>query len=108
MSARWKTSACIGSVTAGTRTATDASLAGCIHGVASGNRKYDENDKYAVRAPTANFSAELKDNVKGVRLGIVEDFTYRNVDPEVARAVEDAVEKFTKLGAVVKTIKIPL
>ena len=69
---------------------------------------YDEKDKYAVRAPTANFSAELEDNVKGVRLGIVDDFTYRNVDPEVVRAVQAAVEKFTKLGAEVKTVKIPL
>jgi aspartyl-tRNA(Asn)/glutamyl-tRNA(Gln) amidotransferase subunit A len=85
-----------------THTVTDAAT--LLQAIA----KYDENDKYAVRAPTANFSAELKDNVKGVRLGIVEDFTYRNVDPEVARAVEDSVEKFTKLGAVVKTIKIPL
>jgi len=45
--------------------------------------------------------------VKGVRLGIVEDFTYRNVDPEVVRAVQAAVEKFTEL-AEVKTVKIPL
>ena len=46
--------------------------------------------------------------MKGVRLGIVDDFTYRNVDPEVVRAVQAAVEKFTKLGAEVKTDKIPL
>src|SRR5215470_15794253 len=70
--------------------------------------KYDEKDKYAVRAPAANFSAELKDNVKGVRLGIVEDFTYRNVDPQVVQAVQAAVEKFTKLWDDVKTVKIPL
>jgi aspartyl-tRNA(Asn)/glutamyl-tRNA(Gln) amidotransferase subunit A len=69
---------------------------------------YDNEDKYAVRAPVTNFSAELKDNVKGVRLGIVEDFTYRNVDPEVVQAVQTSVEKFTKLGAIIKTVKIPL
>jgi aspartyl-tRNA(Asn)/glutamyl-tRNA(Gln) amidotransferase subunit A len=69
---------------------------------------YDEKDKYALKAPASNFVANLNTGVKGLRLGIVDDFTYRKIDPEVAKAVEASVDQFRKLGAVIKTVKIPL
>ena len=59
-------------------------------------------------APHGKLLRRIERQREGVRLGIVDDFTYRNVDPEVVRAVQAAVEKFTKLGAEVKTVKIPL
>jgi aspartyl-tRNA(Asn)/glutamyl-tRNA(Gln) amidotransferase subunit A len=69
---------------------------------------YDEQDKYAINVPTSNFSATLTDGVKGLRLGVVDDFTYRKVDPEVAQAVQASVNLLNKLGAKIKTVKIPL
>jgi aspartyl-tRNA(Asn)/glutamyl-tRNA(Gln) amidotransferase subunit A len=69
---------------------------------------YDENDRYAVHAPSSDFTAELNGGVKGLRLGIVDEFTYRNVDVEVAQAVAAAAEHFGKLGAAIKPVKIPL
>ena len=69
---------------------------------------YDEKDRYAVRAPAGDFSAELTNGVNGLRLGIVEDFTFRKIDPEVAQAVQASIDQFGRLGAVVKTVKIPL
>jgi aspartyl-tRNA(Asn)/glutamyl-tRNA(Gln) amidotransferase subunit A len=70
--------------------------------------EYDPQDKYAIRAPTDDFAADLNTGVKGLRLGIVEDFTYRNVSPEVVGAVNEATDAFSKMGAEIKTIKIPL
>jgi aspartyl-tRNA(Asn)/glutamyl-tRNA(Gln) amidotransferase subunit A len=70
--------------------------------------EYDEKDKYAVKAPTSTFAANLNTGAKGLRLGIVDDFTYRKIDPEVAKAVEASIDEFRKLGAVIKTVKIPL
>jgi len=70
--------------------------------------EYDAEDKYAVRAPTDGFTAELNSGVRGLRLGIVEDFTYRNVDPEIANAVQASVGLLSNMGAVIKTVKIPL
>ena len=69
---------------------------------------YDEKDNYAVKAPASDFSATLANGVKGLRLGIVDDFTYRNIDPEVGKAVQASVDLFGKLGAEIKTVKIPL
>jgi aspartyl-tRNA(Asn)/glutamyl-tRNA(Gln) amidotransferase subunit A len=69
---------------------------------------FDPNDRYAVRSPQEDFTVGLNAGVRGVRLGIVDDFTYRNVTPEVGQAVQAAVDQLTKLGAQVKTVKVPL
>jgi aspartyl-tRNA(Asn)/glutamyl-tRNA(Gln) amidotransferase subunit A len=69
---------------------------------------YDEKDKYAIQTPTSNFTATLTDGVKGLRLGVVDDFTYRKVDSEVAQAVQRSVKLLGKLGAKIQTVKIPL
>jgi aspartyl-tRNA(Asn)/glutamyl-tRNA(Gln) amidotransferase subunit A len=69
---------------------------------------YDPEDKYAVRAPTSDFTAELDSGVRGLRLGVVEDFTFRNVNSEIANAVQASVDLFGKMGAVIKPVKIPL
>jgi aspartyl-tRNA(Asn)/glutamyl-tRNA(Gln) amidotransferase subunit A len=70
--------------------------------------EYDPEDKYSVQAPTSDFTAELNSGVSGLRLGVVEDFTYRNVDSEIASAVQVSVDLLGKMGAVIKTVKIPL
>src|SRR5262249_27310719 len=69
--------------------------------------EYDEKATHAVRAPAADFSADLHKGVKGLRLGIVDDFTFRNVDWEVAKAAQALADQFAKLGAVVKSVTIP-
>jgi aspartyl-tRNA(Asn)/glutamyl-tRNA(Gln) amidotransferase subunit A len=69
---------------------------------------YDPSDPYALPSPTENFTIGLNAGLQGLRVGIVEDFTYRNVDPEVGKAVQTAVDQLSKLEAHVKTVKIPL
>lgn len=69
---------------------------------------YDSRDRYARPSPAEDFTTDLSAGVQGLRLGVVEDFTYRNVDPEVGRAVQAAVDQLGKLGARIKTVKVPL
>jgi aspartyl-tRNA(Asn)/glutamyl-tRNA(Gln) amidotransferase subunit A len=69
---------------------------------------YDPQDPFAVPSPDEDFTVHLKRGVRGLRLGIVEDFTFRNVDPEVAQAVQDALDMLAHLGARIKTVSIPL
>jgi aspartyl-tRNA(Asn)/glutamyl-tRNA(Gln) amidotransferase subunit A len=69
---------------------------------------YDPQDPFAIPSPDEDFTVHLKRGVRGLRLGIVEDFTFRNVDPEVAQAVQDAVDMLANLGAQIKTVSIPL
>jgi len=83
-------------------TATDAAI--LLTAIAG----FDPADPFAVPTPDEDFTADLKRGVKKLRLGIVEDFTFRNVDGEVARAVQAAIDLFRRLGAEIKTVSIPL
>jgi aspartyl-tRNA(Asn)/glutamyl-tRNA(Gln) amidotransferase subunit A len=69
---------------------------------------YDSEDPFSVSSPDEDFTANTKRGVKGLRLGIVEDFTFRNVNGEVAQAVQIAIDQLEGLGAVIKRVHIPL
>ncbi len=56
----------------------------------------------------SDYTADLDRGVCGMRLGIIADFTFRNIDAEVATAVHAAVEKLSSLGAEIITVDIPL
>ena len=68
---------------------------------------YDPAYQHSVRAPKEDYCAELDGGVRGIRLGIVDNYTFRDVDTGVADAVRVAIDKLAALGAVVKTVKIP-
>ncbi len=69
---------------------------------------YDPLDPYAKPSPHDDFTADLHRGVEGLRVGIVEDFTFRNVDPEVALAVFNASRVLEERGARIHTVRIPL
>ena len=69
---------------------------------------YDPQDPFAMPSPNEDFTVHLKRGLRGLRLGIVEDFTFRNVNPEVAQAVQAALNMLAALGAQIKTVPIPL
>ena len=50
----------------------------------------------------------MHSGVKGLRLGVVDDFTYRKIDAEVGKVVQTSVDLLGKLGAKIRTVKIPL
>ena len=69
---------------------------------------YDPHDPFAVPAPADDFTADIGRDIEGLRLGIVEDFTFRNVNPEVAQAVDKAIRVLQDRGAVIRNVRIPL
>ncbi len=69
---------------------------------------YDPRDPHSIQSPKEDFTASLDKGVKGLRLGIIENYTFREVDPDIEKSVRAAVEKLASLGAEVKTVKIPL
>ena len=82
-----------------THTVEDAAL--LLNAIAG----YDPRDPFAVRAPDDDFTRDLDRGVEGLRIGIVEDFTFRNVDPEVAQAVREGVRTLRDRGARIKNVR---
>lgn len=69
---------------------------------------YDANDPFAVPTPVEDFTHGLNRGVRRLRIGVVEGFTFRNIDPEVAQAVQNALHVFEDLGAEIVTVPVPL
>lgn len=70
---------------------------------------YDPGDIHSSLSQNRTSYADgLDQGIAGMRIGIIENYTFRDVDPEVAAAVQAAADTFTKLGAEVVPIDIPL
>ena len=68
----------------------------------------DPRDRHSVNAPVGDFIAGLDGPLSGVRLGIIEDYTFKKVDLDVATAIQTAVDKLQTLGATIKRVRVPL
>ncbi|QLE48032.1 amidase [Nostoc sp. C057] len=49
----------------------------------------------------------LTTNINGLKLGIVNNYTFRGIEPEIAKAIYNAISIFKKLGAEIITINSP-
>jgi aspartyl-tRNA(Asn)/glutamyl-tRNA(Gln) amidotransferase subunit A len=85
-----------------TRTVRDAAL--MLQAMAG----YDSQDPWSRDVPVPDFSAHLRDGVRGTRIGLCPDLTgHAEVDAEVAAAFEGAVRIFERLGARLETLPFP-
>jgi aspartyl-tRNA(Asn)/glutamyl-tRNA(Gln) amidotransferase subunit A len=69
---------------------------------------YDSKYPFSIQAPNEDFTTDLQKGIKGLRLGVIENYTFRDIDPDVSDAVRAAIDKLAGLGAEVKNVKIPL
>lgn len=65
---------------------------------------YDATYPPSLNVPAEDFTAALKQGVRGIRIGIIDEFTFKDVEDEVAAALRDAVRVFTELGAKVEVL----
>ena len=62
----------------------------------------DEKDTTSENVPKVDYVAELKNDVKGVKIGIPKEFFGEGINSEVKQKLEEAVETYKKLGAIVE------
>ena len=68
---------------------------------------YDPKDPTTSREQVPDYSAELNGNIKGMRIGLVEEMLV-NAEDDTRKAIEAAVDVMKKLGAKVERIGMPL
>lgn len=67
----------------------------------------DPADETSSNRPVPDYSAELEKPLRGLRCGIPRAEFFRDVDPEVLAAVEEAIREFAKLGATLIDVPLP-
>jgi len=79
-----------------TKDVTDAAL---LMNVICG---HDELDSTSANVAVPDFTQALKEDVKGLRIGLPKEYFGEGIDREVKDAIMQAVEKLTALGAIVE------
>jgi len=65
---------------------------------------YDPGYPPSLNVPAEDYTATLGDGLRGVRIGIIDDFTFRDIDEDVAGAVRGAVDLLRELGAEIQVL----
>lgn len=83
---------------------TVADCAAALAGMAGA----DTRDATTSRSPVPDYLAELGREVRGLRIGVVEELWTDPIDPDVRRLALNAVQELAALGLEVERISIPL
>lgn len=67
---------------------------------------YDARDSTSVKRDV-NYSSALKNDVRGLKIGVPEEYFGEGTDEKVEKAVRDAIHKLEDLGASLTDIKMP-
>jgi aspartyl-tRNA(Asn)/glutamyl-tRNA(Gln) amidotransferase subunit A len=83
------------------RTARDCAI---LLGVIAG---HDPRDSTSIDAPVPDYTAALKPEARGLRLGVPREAFGEGLDAEVRAAVERALQTYRDLGAEVREVSLP-
>lgn len=68
---------------------------------------FDEFDSTSANIALPDFEKTLKDGVKGLKVGIPEEFLNNDLNPEIAAAWEKGRKILEEAGAIIKNISLP-
>jgi aspartyl-tRNA(Asn)/glutamyl-tRNA(Gln) amidotransferase subunit A len=84
-----------------TRDVTDAAI---MLGAVAG---YDPLDSTSVNTPVPDYVAGLGSGVKGLKIGLPKEYFIEGLDPDVKRAMDEAIALYKSLGAEIKEVSLP-
>src|SRR5258707_14034435 len=67
----------------------------------------DSRDSTASNRPVPDYSAALSGSIKGMRIGVPEEYWVEGTQPGVIKAVRDDIELLRELGAEVSDVSLP-
>ena len=83
------------------RTAEDTAM---ILNVMAG---FDERDSTSASEPIEDYTAKLNDSIRGLKIGLPEEYFDERLDSTVSELVHTGVKELEKLGAKIKEINLP-
>lgn len=68
---------------------------------------YDPKDSTSADVPVPDYLSEIGKSVKGLRIGLPEEYFGKGISPDVESSVRSAIEKLRGLGVEVKSVRLP-
>lgn len=68
---------------------------------------HDHKDSTSVDTPVPDYSAALKNGIKGLKIGLPKEYYISGLDPDVQHSMEAAIETYRRLGAEFVDISLP-
>ena len=68
---------------------------------------YDRQDEFSARKPVRDYFSEAQQKRKRLRLAIPREYFFNDLHPEVACAIQAALEAFKKIGARLNEVSLP-
>jgi aspartyl-tRNA(Asn)/glutamyl-tRNA(Gln) amidotransferase subunit A len=84
-----------------TKTVRDSAL---LLNVISG---HDRLDSTSLNEPVPDYTAKLGHDLKGVKLGMPREYFIDGIDPQIDKAVRDAIKHYESLGAEIVEVSLP-
>ena len=69
---------------------------------------HDEKDTTSLDIPKQDYVASLKNDVKGLKIGVPKEFFVEGLNEEVRKSLEKAIEKYKELGAEVEEFSLDI
>jgi aspartyl-tRNA(Asn)/glutamyl-tRNA(Gln) amidotransferase subunit A len=68
---------------------------------------YDPYDSTSVNVEVPDYKQSLTNDVKGIRIGIPDEYFIEGMDPDVEKTVTEAIDLFKEWGCEIKRISLP-
>ena len=68
---------------------------------------HDPKDSTSLDMPVEHYSANINNDIKGMKIGVIKELMTEGLSEDVAKAMERAIEDYKKLGAEIVEISLP-
>jgi aspartyl-tRNA(Asn)/glutamyl-tRNA(Gln) amidotransferase subunit A len=68
---------------------------------------HDPQDSTCLSEPVPDYVAELKEDLRGVKLGLPKEYMIEGIDPQVKSAIDVAIKQLQSLGAEIVDVSLP-
>lgn len=67
----------------------------------------DAKDSTSLNVPVEKYSTFLKNDIKGMKIGVIKELMSEGLTPDVQNAMQSAIDTFKKLGAEIQEVSLP-
>lgn len=68
---------------------------------------FDPNDSTCADQPVPDYTANLNDSLKGLKIGLPKEYFASGLDPKLEQIIQEAISQYERLGATIQEVSLP-